>query len=171
MLVIGGTLCLHGSVSLAAVTAGTLYASQLLNPLDQLVSWTDELQSAGAALARLLGLARFRAPTPALTGPAAVVAAQAPSAEATGARASQARDIEVRDLRYACQPGHEVLHGIDLTVRQGEWPAVVGPSGAGKSTLAKLLAGIYRPHGGGITIGGRDLGALESAERHGAVPW
>lgn len=64
MLIIGGSLYLHGVVSLAAVTAGTLYASQLLGPLDQLMFWLDELQSAGAALARLLGLARFRGAPP-----------------------------------------------------------------------------------------------------------
>ncbi|WP_441247703.1 ABC transporter ATP-binding protein [Kitasatospora sp. McL0602] len=157
MLVIGGTLYLHGVVSLAAVTAGTLYASQLLNPLDQLVSWMDELQSAGAALARLLGLARFRAADP------------APSARPAVATGSRVRDIEVRDVHYAYQPGQDVLRGIDLTVRQGEWLAVVGPSGAGKSTLAKLLAGIYQPHTGGIAIGGRDLGDLPTAERRGTV--
>ncbi|MFF2354884.1 ABC transporter ATP-binding protein [Kitasatospora sp. NPDC058115] len=172
MLIVGGTLYLHGTVSLAAVTAGTLYASQLLNPLDQLVSWMDELQSAGAALARLLGLARFRTPAPAPAAPAAVASGAAVPAVASGAATvppPRAGDIEVRDLRYAYRPEHEVLRGIDLTVRQGEWLAVVGPSGAGKSTLAKLLAGIYRPHGGGITVGGRDLGAPGAAGRRGTV--
>ena len=52
-----------------------------------------------------------------------------------------------------------MLRGIDLTIRQGEWLAVVGPSGAGKSTLAKLLAGIYEPQTGSITIGGREIAA------------
>ncbi|MFJ8474402.1 ABC transporter ATP-binding protein [Kitasatospora sp. NPDC094011] len=166
MLIFGGTLYLHGVVSLAAVTAGTLYASQLLNPLDQLMFWLDSLQSAGAALARLLGPARFRdpgaspdpVPTPVPVPPAA------PSADAAGTR-----DIVVRDLRYAYRPGHDVLRGIDLTIRQGEWLAVVGPSGAGKSTLAKLLAGIYTPHGGGITVGGREIADLAPVERRGTV--
>lgn len=62
-----------------------------------------------------------------------------------------------------------MLRGIDLTIGQGEWLAVVGPSGAGKSTLAKLLAGIYRPPTGGITVGGRDIAGLTPAERRGTV--
>ncbi|MFD8781070.1 ABC transporter ATP-binding protein [Kitasatospora sp. NPDC059599] len=162
MLIFGGTLYLHGTVSLAAVTAGTLYASQLLNPLDQLMFWLDSLQSAAAALARLLGLSRFRQP--------AVAAATAGTGRSAGGRRdAEARDIEVRDLRYAYQPGRDVLCGIDLTIRQGEWLAVVGPSGAGKSTLAKLLAGIYTPHGGGITVGGREVAGLAPADRRGTV--
>ncbi|RKT12299.1 ABC-type multidrug transport system fused ATPase/permease subunit [Streptomyces sp. 1114.5] len=167
MLIFGGTLYLHGVVSLAAVTAGTLYASQLLNPLDQLMFWLDSLQSAGASLARLLGMARFRAPAPAAIG--AGSAAQPAEASGTTARDIEFRDIEVRDLRYAYQPGQDVLRGIDLTIRQGEWLAVVGPSGAGKSTLAKLLAGIYTPDSGGITVGGRQVAALDPAERRGTV--
>ncbi|WP_327298831.1 ABC transporter ATP-binding protein [Streptomyces sp. NBC_01197] len=163
MLIIGGSLYLHGVVSLAAVTAGTLYASQLLGPLDQLMFWLDELQSAGAALVRLLGLARFRG-APSVPAPRTLAAA--PS---DGHGGAPPRDIEVRDLRYAYQPEHEVLRGINLTIGQGEWLAVVGPSGAGKSTLAKLLAGIYRPPTGGITVGGRDIAGLTPAERRGTV--
>jgi ABC-type multidrug transport system fused ATPase/permease subunit len=152
-LIIGGMLYLHGVVSLAAVTAATLYAAALLGPVDQLVYWANELQSSGAALARLLGLAQFREP-PAL----------APSREP-----SDGQGFDVRDLRYAYSSGHDVLRGIDLTIRQGEWLAVVGPSGAGKSTLAKLLAGVYQPRTGSITVGGRAIAGLVPAERHGTV--
>ncbi|MBC3840771.1 ABC transporter ATP-binding protein [Streptacidiphilus sp. 4-A2] len=166
MLVVGGTLYLHGVVSLAAVTAGTLYASQLLNPLDQLVYWLDALQSAGAALARLLGFEQLRESTEA---PAAPAPAELPSDWHGTAICPGPRDIEVRNLHYAYQSGHDVLRGIDLTIREGEWLAVVGPSGAGKSTLAKLLAGIYRPHTGGIAVGGRELSGLAPAERRATV--
>ena len=157
MLVIGGTFYLHGLVSLAAVTAATLYAAQLSNPVDQMLFWLNELQSSGAALARLLGIASFREPA-------------AVSAAVRGA-ASQPRrqDIAVRDVRYAYQPGHDVLRGIDLTIRHGEWIAVVGPSGAGKSTLAKLLAGIYQPQTGSISIGGEEIAGLSPDERRGTV--
>ncbi|HEY1628168.1 MAG TPA: ABC transporter ATP-binding protein [Streptosporangiaceae bacterium] len=155
-LIIGGILYLHGVVSLAAVTAGTLYASQLLSPVDGLVYWANELQSSGAALARLLGLAQFRDPSPVLAGRA-------------GATGPEQRDIAIRDVRYAYQPGHDVLRGIDLSIRHGEWLAIVGPSGAGKSTLAKLLAGIYQPRTGSIAVGGQEIAGLAPAERHGTV--
>jgi ABC-type multidrug transport system fused ATPase/permease subunit len=160
MLVGGGTLYLHGMVSLAAVTAGTLYAWQLFTPLDQLVLWADTLQSAAAALARLLGLAEFRQPAKA---PAA------PVRHDTSAGRPPSRDIEVVDLRYAYRPGHDVLRGINLTIREGERLAVVGASGAGKSTLAKLLAGIYTPRTGGVAVGGREVAGLPPAQRRGTV--
>jgi ABC-type multidrug transport system fused ATPase/permease subunit len=153
MIVIGGTFYVHGLVSLAAVTAATLYASQLNGPVDQLMGRSELLQSAAAALARLRGIARFSgsAPVPAL------------------AAAERGGDVAVRDLRYAYAAGRDVLRGIDLTVRRGERLAIVGPSGAGKSTLAKLLAGIYQPTAGSVTVGGRDVAGLESARRRGLV--
>jgi ABC-type multidrug transport system fused ATPase/permease subunit len=160
MLIIGGTFYLHGLVSLAAVTAATLYAAQLSTPVDQMLMWLNELQSSGAALARLLGIARFRE-----TAPVPVEARSAEPATATQPR----RDVAVRDVRYAYQPGHDVLRGIDLTIRQGEWLAVVGPSGAGKSTLAKLLAGIYEPQTGSISVGGQEIAGLTAAQRRGTV--
>ena len=40
----------------------------------------------------------------------------------------------------------EALHGIDLTVRQGEILGLVGPDGAGKSTLLKALSGLIHPN-------------------------
>ncbi|MGD0704111.1 MAG: ABC transporter ATP-binding protein [Trebonia sp.] len=159
MVMIGGTLYLHGVVSLAAVTAATLYASQLAGPVDQALYLLNELQSAGAGLARLLGLAQFRGPAPASASAVPGAASASPAAP----------DIVVRKARYAYQPGHDVLRGIDLTVRSGEWLAVVGPSGAGKSTLAKLLAGILEPQAGRITVGGREIAGLTQAERRAAV--
>jgi ABC-type multidrug transport system fused ATPase/permease subunit len=149
-LIIGGTLYLHHLVSLAAVTAATLYAAQLLIPVDQLVYWANELQSSGAALARLLGTAQFREP---------------PSGPSAPATSQDSAGITVRGVSYAYQQDHDVLRGIDLTIRDGEWLAVVGPSGAGKSTLAKLLAGIYQPRTGSIAIGDREI-ALVTQEHH-----
>jgi ABC-type multidrug transport system fused ATPase/permease subunit len=169
MLLIGGAFYLHGVVSLAAVTAAALYAAQLLDPLDQLGFWANELQASGAALARLLGIAQYREPASAPPAPAFSALAEAPSDGHGTVIQPQWADIAVRDVRYAYQPGHDVLRGIDLTIRRGEWLAVVGPSGAGKSTLAKLLAGIYEPRTGSITIGGREIAALNIAARRETV--
>ncbi|MGH3157773.1 MAG: ABC transporter ATP-binding protein, partial [Streptosporangiaceae bacterium] len=167
MLVIGGTFYLHGLVSLAAITAAVLYVAQLLTPVDTLMYWANELQSSGAALARLLGLAQLRGPVPVPS--TSVPSTSVPSDGRGTAIRAHVADVAVRDLRYAYQPGHDVLRGIDLTIRQGEWLAVVGPSGAGKSTLAKLLAGIYAPRTGSITIGGQQIAALAPADRRGKV--
>jgi putative ABC transport system ATP-binding protein len=59
----------------------------------------------------------------------------------------------------------EALRGLDMTIRSGEFVAVMGPSGSGKSSLLHLLAGLDQPTGGSIRIGGRDLAQLGEDER------
>jgi putative ABC transport system ATP-binding protein len=59
----------------------------------------------------------------------------------------------------------EALRGLDMTVRSGEFVAVMGPSGSGKSSLLHLLAGLDRPTGGSIRIGGNDLVLLDEDQR------
>jgi putative ABC transport system ATP-binding protein len=59
----------------------------------------------------------------------------------------------------------EALRGIDLTLRRGEFVAVMGPSGSGKSSLLHLLAGLDQPTAGSIRLGGVDLAQLGEDER------
>ena len=53
-----------------------------------------------------------------------------------------------------------VLPGVDLTLRRGEFAALMGPSGSGKSTLLSLIGGLSRPTSGTVTVAGIDLGSL-----------
>jgi sn-glycerol 3-phosphate transport system ATP-binding protein len=59
----------------------------------------------------------------------------------------------------------QVLHGIDLDVADGEMIVVVGASGCGKSTLLRIVAGLETPSSGTVRIDGRDVTALEPADR------
>jgi ABC-type multidrug transport system fused ATPase/permease subunit len=150
-LLMGGLLYTWGLASLAQVTAATLYVQQLIDPLDRLLSWIDELQVGGASLARLLGVSEVRAERPREV--------ERPADER----------ITVDDVRYAYREGHDVLHGVDLRLRPGERLAMVGPSGAGKSTLGRLIAGILRPRTGALTVGGVPLADLPLEELRGQV--
>ena len=66
--------------------------------------------------------------------------------------------LEAADLRHEfARPGRSplpVLDGLSLQVRAGEIAAVIGPSGSGKSTLLNILAGLDRPTGGQVRVGG-----------------
>lgn len=56
------------------------------------------------------------------------------------------------------------LAGISLSIRAGETVGFVGPSGSGKTTMVKLLAGLYRPSTGSVTINGTDLTTVDMAQ-------
>jgi branched-chain amino acid transport system ATP-binding protein len=64
--------------------------------------------------------------------------------------------LEVRDLRVR-YGAIEALRGVSLDVSKGELVALIGSNGAGKSTCLKALAGILRPAGGSIKLGGEEI--------------
>lgn len=58
----------------------------------------------------------------------------------------------------------EVLHGIDLQLRKGEFSALIGPSGSGKSTLLNIMGLLDRPSSGKLLIKGRDTSAMDESQ-------
>ncbi|MER7890385.1 ABC transporter ATP-binding protein [Micromonospora sp. NPDC094482] len=165
-LIIGGWFYLKGWVSLGQVTAATLYVQQLVDPVDRLLSWLDELQVGGASMARLLGVAEPGAAAAPAAAPAPAAPAPPAAAVVDADRGSgdRERQLVARDVRYAYRAGRDVLHGVTLAPEPGEKLAMVGPSGAGKSTLGRLLAGVHAPGSGSVTVAGRRLDTLALAE-------
>jgi ABC-type multidrug transport system fused ATPase/permease subunit len=151
VLAFGGYAYLRGWCSIGQVTAGALYARTLAAPMDELISWLDQLQVGGASLARLLGIAD-------------VPADREPSGDTP-----QGETLAADRVRHAYLPGRDVLRNVSLQVRPGERVAIVGPSGAGKSTLGRLLAGVQRPVSGQVTVGGAEITGLPLEELRGQV--
>ncbi|MDP9113329.1 MAG: ABC transporter ATP-binding protein [Acidobacteriota bacterium] len=76
--------------------------------------------------------------------------------------------IEIGDLKKTYHVGEidvHALRGVNLSVKRGEFLAVVGPSGSGKSTLFHILGGLTPPSSGTVHIDGHDLLAMTEAER------
>lgn len=152
ILVVGFVLVDHGAATLGQVTAAALLFHQLFNPIAAILFTFDEVQSAGASLARLVGVVSVPADAP----------PEAPCPP-SGAR------LELRGIRHGYD-GREVLHGIDLTLAPGERVALVGPTGSGKTTLAAIAAGGMEPEAGTVLLGGVPLRELPgSVRRHVAI--
>lgn len=69
-------------------------------------------------------------------------------------------DVSKLGLIYAARSGSggfKALDGVDLTIREGEFVAVLGPSGCGKSTLLKIASGLLPPSSGTVAVGGRPV--------------
>ena len=140
---IGGVLHSEGLIGLGALTAAALYTQQLIEPVDVILSWLDHLQLGGASLARLIGVGQVeRQPVTELE--------------------PQGGQLDASSVHFAYRAGDDVLRGLSLHPQPGSRVAVVGPSGSGKSTLALLLAGVYGPRRGRVTVGGVDVHQLAS---------
>ncbi|MFG2274560.1 ABC transporter ATP-binding protein [Streptomyces chartreusis] len=146
VLMIGGVFVLQGWIGVGQLTTGALIAQMLVDPVGLILRWYDELQVAQVSLARLVGVRDIE-----------------PDAGDTEL-APAGRDVHADRVRFGYLEGVDVLRKVSLEVAPGTRLALVGPSGAGKSTLGRLLAGIYAPRDGRITLGGAELSRM-TAER------
>jgi ABC-type lipoprotein export system ATPase subunit len=83
----------------------------------------------------------------------------------SGAAASPVVELRELSRTYGSDPPVQALRGVDLTVRAGDWVAIVGPSGSGKSTLLNILGCLDRPSSGSYMIEGIDAAGLTDDER------
>ncbi|MFF7300029.1 ABC transporter transmembrane domain-containing protein [Streptomyces sp. NPDC008265] len=146
VLMIGGYCVLQGWMTVGQLTTGALLAQMLVDPIGLILRWYDELQIAQVSLGRLVGVREIE--------PDAGDEKVAP----------EGRDVRAREVRFGYREGVDVLHQVSMSVPPGTRMALVGPSGAGKSTLGRLLAGIYEPRVGEVTLGGAQLSRMP-AER------
>ncbi|MGW0558202.1 ABC transporter ATP-binding protein [Streptomyces sp. NPDC002926] len=146
VLMIGGWFVLRGWIDVGQLTTGALLAQMLVDPVGIILRWYDELQVAQVSLARLVGVREIEP-------------------DAGDDRVSpDGRDVRADEVHFGYREGVDVLHQVSLSVAPGTRLALVGPSGAGKSTLGRLLAGIYAPRAGQVTLGKAELSRMP-AER------
>ncbi len=88
-------------------------------------------------------------------------------ADAPARNGNRAPLVEIAGLTKSYVRGDQVvpvLTDINLTIREGDFVALMGPSGSGKSTLLNLIAGIDKPDSGRLTIAGEDITAFSDSE-------
>ncbi|AJF63940.1 ABC transporter ATP-binding protein [Streptomyces vietnamensis] len=146
VLLLGGVFVFQGWIDVGQLTTGALLAQMLVDPIGIVLRWYDELQVAQVSLARLVGVREIE-----------------PDAGDREVR-PEGRAVEADEVRFGYREGVDVLHEVSLKVAPGTRLALVGPSGAGKSTLGRLLAGIYAPRTGSVTLGAAELARMP-AER------
>ncbi len=146
VLMVGGVFVLQGWIDVGQLTTGALLAQMLVDPVGIILRWYDELQVAQVSLARLVGVRDIEpdAGDPSL--------------------APEGRDVHADRVHFGYREGVDVLRKVSLEVAPGTRLALVGPSGAGKSTLGRLLAGIYAPRTGRVTLGGAELSKMPAEE-------
>lgn len=146
VLMLGGWFVIEGWLSVGQLTTGALLAQMMVDPIGLILRWYDELQVAQVSLARLVGVREIE-----------------PDAGDAGVT-PDGREVRADEVNFGYRAGLDVLHKVSLDVAPGTRMALVGPSGAGKSTLGRLLAGIYAPRTGEVTLGGAELSQM-TAER------
>ncbi|MFB7219014.1 ABC transporter ATP-binding protein [Streptomyces sp. NPDC056227] len=146
VLMLGGWFVIEGWLTVGQLTTGALLAQMMVDPIGLILRWYDELQVAQVSLARLVGVRDIE--------PDAGDAEVAPDG----------RDVRADGVHFGYRAGVDVLHKVSLDVAPGTRLALVGPSGAGKSTLGRLLAGIYAPRSGEVTLGGAQLSQMTAEQ-------
>ncbi|MCY4726656.1 ABC transporter ATP-binding protein [Nocardioides sp. STR2] len=142
--VIGGLRVASGTMSLGDVQAFIQYSRQFTQPLTQVASMLNLLQSGVASAERVFEL----------------LDAEEESADATGRPASSADargEVRFDDVSFSYDPGRPLIEHLSLVAEPGHTVAIVGPTGAGKTTMVNLVMRFYDPQSGRILIDGVDI--------------
>ena len=143
--VIGGLKVAHGQMQLGDVQAFIQYSRMFTQPVTQVASMSNLLQSGVASAERVFQ----------------VLDAPEQSPEATGTLPEPIKGrvaFEHVDFRYL--PDRPLINDLNLVAEPGQTVAIVGPTGAGKTTLVNLLMRFYELQGGRITLDGVDISSV-----------
>jgi len=141
--VVGGLRVASGSISLGDVQAFIQYSRQFTQPLTQVASMANLLQSGVASAERVFEV---------LDAPE-----QSPDVSPAVIQSQVRGRVAFEDVSFSYDPSRPLIEHLDLVAEPGHTVAIVGPTGAGKTTLANLLLRFYDVDGGRITLDGVDV--------------
>ncbi|GAA2741728.1 ABC transporter ATP-binding protein [Terrabacter aerolatus] len=141
--VVGGLRVASGTMSLGDVQAFIQYSRQFTQPLTQVASMANVLQSGVASAERVFEVLDADEQEPDPASPARID-------DPHGA-------VAFEHVSFSYTPDKPLIEDLDLSVRPGQTVAIVGPTGAGKTTLVNLIMRFYELDGGRITLDGVDI--------------
>ena len=149
VLPIGGLFVMKGSLDPVTFIRIIILSVGLLGPFITAMSYMDDISKVGLIVGEVADI---------LTAPELI----RPNTSKT---VPNSNDIELSNVKFSYKnPNNEntkeVLHGINLFIKEGGMTALVGPSGSGKSTIARLIANLWDVDAGSVLIGGVDIKEL-----------
>ncbi len=153
--VVGGLRVASGSMSIGDVQAFIQYSRQFTQPLTQVASMANLMQSGVASAERVFEVL------------------DAPEQKPDAAHATVLEDphgrVAFEDVSFSYTPERPLIEHLDLVVDPGQTVAIVGPTGAGKTTLVNLIMRFYELDGGRITLDGVDITDLTRHSLRGEI--
>jgi ATP-binding cassette subfamily B protein len=153
--VVGGLRVATGSISLGDVQAFIQYSRQFTQPLTQVASMANLLQSGVASAERVFDL----------------LDAPEQSADPTAPVRPQERcgRVQFENVSFRYRPDEPLIEDLSLVAEPGHTIAIVGPTGAGKTTLVNLIMRFYEIDSGRITLDGVDITAMRRDQLRGEI--
>ena len=146
IVLLGTLFCVQGKLSPGEFIAFNAYNAMLVWPVRRLGRMISEMSKAGVSMDRL-----------------AYILNSEPERDAPNADTPPMDgDIVFERIRFAYDEGGEVLRDVSFTVPAGSSFGILGGTGSGKSSLMHLLCRLHEPTSGRITVGGRDLAAMQA---------
>ena len=147
--VLGGLRVASGTMNIGDVQAFIQYSRQFTQPLTQVASMANLLQSGVASAERVFEL----------------LDADEMSAEPSGSLPETVRGrVEFEGVEFSYKPEQRLIEDLNLAVEPGQTIAIVGPTGAGKTTLVNLIMRFYDLNAGRITLDGVDISQVPRQE-------
>ncbi|KAA9151061.1 ABC transporter ATP-binding protein [Amycolatopsis acidicola] len=144
--VVGGLRITSGAMTLGEVQAFIQYSRQFTQPLTQVASMANLMQSGVASAERVFELLDAEEQQP-----------DAADAEVAAERHGR---VEFEDVSFSYRPEQPLIEHLSLVADPGQTVAIVGPTGAGKTTLVNLILRFYELDAGRITLDGVDITKL-----------
>ncbi len=144
--VVGGLFVANGALSLGDVQAFIQYSRQFTQPLSQLGSMANLVQSGVASAERVFELLD--------------ASEQSADPEPASTPATSNGRLAFEHVSFSYDPAKPLIHDLSLSASPGQTVAIVGPTGAGKTTLVNLMMRFYELDAGRITLDGIDISTM-----------